>query len=670
MSAVESLFELAPELQETMKPGPGYVMICCPFHGEKTPSCAVSLEKPVFFCFAGDTRVITKAGTKPIAALAGATHEVLVPGGCWVPAPIKCFGKQTIYEVVVSRNSVKKTIRTTAEHRWFLHKQGIQRETEVVTTGLKRGDTLASCFTPSLAACVAGGQRMAPSPFGIARGFVYGDGTRVPGSAGSLAYTFPEKAVDMCRWFSGCEYYEDAEKITFTGLPTYFKTEMPPLEESVCYLYGWLAGYFAADGDVSEDGTVNLNSAKRADLEYVRDLCTRVGIATFGIKTYLRQGYGTEKSEIHRLGFISDTLPPDFFLRAEHRRRFEAVKKAYSRRRWVVVSVIKTKRIEPVYCAVVPEKHAFTLEDNIKTGNCHGCKISGHIAQLLRHFGMSSTSIDIILPRGEVYQKETVASKIRKGVDLYRGEFVLNELLLDEYRLCPTSLLQAGFAKETLRHFEVGYDTRNARITYPLRNVYGDLVGISGRTIYEDPNFEGSRYKIYDRELKERADFDVPESYTMQEVKSAILWHGHVVRPILLRDHKSPFMAITEGFKACMWTWQSCYQDVVALVGSYMTDTHAELIACAVPKVVLFLDNNEAGFKGTHSAAQKLGKKGVEARVARYPDEREQPDALVPDEIFEALDDSLSYRDWLVTHPVDRPLKFYSHTRYTHQEKT
>jgi len=34
----------------------------------------------------------------------------------------------------------------------------------------------------------------------------------------------------------------------------YFKDELPSLEENPSYLYGWLRGYFAADGCVADDG--------------------------------------------------------------------------------------------------------------------------------------------------------------------------------------------------------------------------------------------------------------------------------------------------------------------------------------------------------------------------------------------------------------------------------
>ena len=76
--------------------------------------------------------------------------------------------------------------------------------------------------------------------------------------------------------------------IKVVDLPRFFK-DRPSLDESPQYLAGWLAGYFAADGCVAADGTVMLNSADRSDLEFVRDVCTRLGVGTYGITTQSRR---------------------------------------------------------------------------------------------------------------------------------------------------------------------------------------------------------------------------------------------------------------------------------------------------------------------------------------------------------------------------------------------
>jgi len=260
-----------------------------------------------------------------------------------------------------------------------------------------------------------------------------------------------------------------------------------------------------------------------------------------------------------------------------------------------------------------------------------------NIATILKSSGLDK-------PYEKTSRRGKVAARLTANMNVFRGPFVLDEDVLDEYRHAPKMLLRAGYAKSTLRHFEVGYDPNNLRITFPIRNVYGDLVGISGRAMLEG---QEPRYKIYDSEMKMREGFHIPKEYSMEEVKDSVLWHGHVVRPFFYTsEEQSEIFVITEGFKACMWVWQSGYKSSVATIGAYLTDMHAELIASSVQHVVLFLDNNEAGWRGTVRAGRILSSYGIDVRVAKYPDERQQPDDLTPEEVTFSISKPESYILW------------------------
>lgn len=279
---------------------------------------------------------------------------------------------------------------------------------------------------------------------------------------------------------------------------------------------------------------------------------------------------------------------------------------------------------------------------------CHGCGESGHVSRLLRRFGLGRDAIDIIVRDTGMSDASavrahggTVAAKYIANLDPFRGEYILDEEILDTYRMAPMALLESGFEKATLRHFEVGFDKPNLRITFPLRNIYGELVGISGRAVLGGME---PKYRIYVNELIRRKDFSVPQSYTMETVKESLLWHAHIVRPFLLNTDEP--LVITEGFKACMWVWQTAYQNAVALIGAYLTKPHAELITTSVRRVILFLDNNDAGLRGTYNAGDRLTSVGVEVYVARYPDSREQPDDLNEPETQKAIENADQYLVW------------------------
>ena len=82
----------------------------------------------------------------------------------------------------------------------------------------------------------------------------------------------PGKDLEMLKWFPLSPTSQHSDRLLAFGLPAYFK-ERPDPDESTSYLLGWLAGYFAADGCVAEDGTVMaLRQAERTGRGQVVDV--------------------------------------------------------------------------------------------------------------------------------------------------------------------------------------------------------------------------------------------------------------------------------------------------------------------------------------------------------------------------------------------------------------
>src|SRR4051812_33673523 len=115
----------------------------CPFHQEKSPSFTISPEKGVFYCLAGETRVLTCQGARPIRDLAGGVHRVLTTESAWVDAPFSSFGVQPLMKIELTRNRQKKVLHATAEHRWFVRTgAGGTIRKERTTAELRNGDAL------------------------------------------------------------------------------------------------------------------------------------------------------------------------------------------------------------------------------------------------------------------------------------------------------------------------------------------------------------------------------------------------------------------------------------------------------------------------------------------------------------------------------------------------
>ncbi|MGN6160675.1 MAG: CHC2 zinc finger domain-containing protein, partial [Marmoricola sp.] len=579
--------------------GGGNLKGLCPFHDEKSPSFNVTPSRGVFHCLAGETEVLTFDGPRPIRELAGGVHKILGSRANWVEAPFKSYGVQPLLKITMTRNRQVKEIYATEEHRWFL-RSGKNRSQlrEVVTRDLKSGDRLSYTFPRNLS------RGTTPSPFGIAHGFTYGDGTL--NGTGSMALLCPPKDTAMLKWFPNSVTSASGDNLLVHHLPKFFK-RTPSLDESHPYLLGWLAGYFAADGCVAADGTVILNSAKRSNLEFVRALCTRLGIATYGITSQRRMGIHGVESDLFRVHLLNDDLTENFFLIDEHRERFISARKSFARLGWVVQSVEPTDRVEEVFCAEVEDGHAFVLADNILTGNCFGCGAGGDAIKFVME--MDGTSFTETVERladkfgVQLRYEEGSAPRENKGpqrarlIEAHRhaAEYYVEQLTSPEAATARQFLTERGFDRETAEVFGVGfsprggedllrhlrglkftdaelvasgligegrglYDRFRGRLMWPIRDSSGDTIGFGARRIFDDDRIE-AKY------------LNTPETSLYK--KSHVLYGLDLARREMARSSRA---VIVEGYTDVMACHVAGVKTAVATCGTAFGDDHARII--------------------------------------------------------------------------------------------
>lgn len=323
-------------------------------------------------CFAGDTEVITAHGVRTIRDLAEMEGDptLLTSGGKWVQAPVRSFGTQRLYKLTLTRQGVDKVIYCTGDHRWFARdrRQAHRNKgyTEFKTTELRpEVHHLQYVFGQGIKGLVK------PSVFGVAHGFTFGDGRTSHGERNANTVSlFGEGDAALKPYFSGSPARDIEGGVEFGALPNFFR-ERPSITENKSYLLGWLMGYFAADGAVS-NGQVVISSANEDDLKFYRDVCVVLGIGTYEIRPDTRESNLTGREHTqYRMTLMRDTLTEDFFILPAHRQSFlEAGGEEVLKRHWTVKSVEETDRVEEVYCATVEGYGAFALEGNILTGNC------------------------------------------------------------------------------------------------------------------------------------------------------------------------------------------------------------------------------------------------------------------------------------------------------------
>ena len=171
-----------------------------------------------------------------------------------------------------------------------------------------------------------------------------------------------------------------------------------------------------------------------------------------------------------------------------------------------------------------------------------------------------------------------------------------------------------GITEETARHFGAGFfpgrGSMAGRVVIPISNERGELVAYAGRSI----DASEPKYKF-------------PAGFR----KSEVLWNLDRVRGLI---PTSELVIVVEGFFDCMKIHQAGAPRVVALMGSSLSEAQEKLLL-EFPRVLLFLDGDEAGREATTIIAGRLMPQTF-LRVVQVAD-GVQPDQLSSEEIREIL---------------------------------
>lgn len=602
---------LAHEIQELVaaafagKGGKGWVRADCPMCIEITgkddmrQSMGLNMATGGFNCLAAETMVQTWDGCYPISELAGGTHRLLTTcaqgHSRWVYAPVSSFGEQTLQDVVISRNGVEKTIRATPKHRWFV-KSG-QRFLERTTDQLKPGQYLRGVKLPHSGA-------LRPSSWGVAHGFTYGDGTELQREdKGCRAYFCGEKDHAMLEFFIGSSEVktDTTGRVYIDHLPRFFKS-LPDLNETPAYLYGWLSGYFAADGCVDATGHPTMASADRENLEFVRRLCTRLGILTYGIREQMRLGYGTEPSALYQLSISRSALSEEFFKLQAHRERWLANPSVRERTSWVIKSVGAPGAPEEVFCATVEGFGCFALEDNLLTGNCFKCGTTGWLLpQLMDLQEWEVEDVDV----------EREPPQLATGfVPLYHGDG-LGSSALEPAR---AYLRRRGITDEIGAAADIG------------TAVWGWL---SGYVIVPIPNYENPEAPWKGWFARDYTGFkEQKHRYPKRMSRLDTLWNEQA-----LWERTDEPVIVTEGILDAL----PYYPDGVACLGKPI-DAHVQLFLRAQRPIVMCLDGDahEEGW----AYAMKLRFLGLRAFSVRLPPNQD-PNSVDPQWLREQVQNAV-----------------------------
>ena len=306
-------------------------------------------------CLGGETELYTKEfGIKSLQELTGKTVTVLTRGG-WKSAEIKCFGIQRLNRIELAPSRSKnrrKIVRATADHRWFL-KGGME------LTKLYKGAKLETCSD------FVSGKRDEYRA-GLFHGIIFGDGQLHRQTLREVSGGYPlgtyHHVLRACGRVTEhydlldeyCTNYKQPDAAKGDRIYYHHGSENYkdfPIDKSADYISGFIDGWWIADGHYENNQTQRcISSTNYEHLDWL------VKYAPLG--GYIVTGDKIIGKKVTNLGVAKDPCRAVTILPEEKTGG------------WEVIS-IQEDSVEPVYCAVVDDVHAFCLTEGLYTGNCY-----------------------------------------------------------------------------------------------------------------------------------------------------------------------------------------------------------------------------------------------------------------------------------------------------------
>jgi len=248
---------------------------------------------------------------------------------------------------------------------------------------------------------------------------------------------------------------------------------------------------------------------------------------------------------------------------------------------------------------------------------CHGCKASGNAVHFTQRV-LGISPLEAIRMLKERYQPgylnpdavrmvDEVAKVLNAPEETVHPQPRLPEAAIDRFEIdwhaaytgwiCGTGhaatdyMFERGFDWQTLDAWWLGYDQITGRITIPIRNEVGDLIGFKARAWWDKAH---PKYLVLGDKPNRPARFGWPCYFP-----SRVVFGAHRVEP-------ESDLIICEGELNVLALDQKLGLDAVAINGSHFTEHHARAIRRIARSVTLFLDTDDAGEEAAATIVRHL----------------------------------------------------------------
>lgn len=263
-----------------------------------------------------------------------------------------------------------------------------------------------------------------------------------------------------------------------------------------------------------------------------------------------------------------------------------------------------------IFCPFHKNLHSPAFYINMKTGlwQCFNpsCGKKGNFRQLYKQITGRPFTKDIKLDY--VALKNTIERELNYEEGEKEEVLNLSDVEIDydnddDIKKLMT-FTERGLSIDTMEHFEIGYSDKKERIVIPVRDAQYKLVGFIGRAISAD---QDPRY-LYNKGFK-RAD-------VLFNIQNAKQYDSCIV---------------VEGSVDAMFIHQAGFPNVVATLGSRVSEFQYKMLRRYFDSITIFSDNDDAGEQMKHDILDAC--RGKELYTVTLPEDRKDAGEMTEQEI-------------------------------------
>ncbi len=198
-------------------------------------------------------------------------------------------------------------------------------------------------------------------------------------------------------------------------------------------------------------------------------------------------------------------------------------------------------------------------------------------------------------------------------------------------------------------HGERLNDVFHQRITFPIRDWSGQIIGYTARTVLEDNDI--SKY--------------INTSTTKLYTKSEVVYNIHRAREYA---RKAGFLILVEGVMDVVAYARDDIHNVVSILGTALTKQQISLIKKASTHVVISFDHDDAGLSSTYQAISQLVDANCVVEVVHLPPKTD-PDDLINKQGPKALQKALEQRQHWMEFSLMYGQRLYNLSNYQQRKK-